>query len=229
LASEQTGFGIKAIAALVGPTRKDQGRDHNDTATQDDQTTVVAADDDPHRLASVVLDAFSADAEPPRLIHMHGQYYAYNGGCFRPEPDFPQVRLVQAVKAELDRSARAVNEHPTRVTRSLIADVNQALVSLTTIAREEEPPFWRERYPDDPDPLGALPAANGLVDLGSDPPAVLPHTSGFISTFALPYAYQPDAPKPVKWLKLLRYQWGDDPDTIMSINDIICYIFTYYT
>ena len=92
---------------------------------------------------------------------------------------------------------------------------------------ETEPPFWRKPEERDPEPTNVMPAANGLVDLGSDPPEVRPLTPRFFSTYVLPYGYDPcDAPGLTYGSVFLRDQWADDQESMDTLHEVMGYLLT---
>jgi len=209
---------------------------------------VNEAPDDPHRLARAVLADF-AHRDRPTLAWYRETFFVWDGTSYRDDPDLTN-RIVALVKAEVDRQNRAALQafheqaeqqvlapslgRPSKppvapkVTRRLVADVIQALASMTGIAdRDAEAPFWIGPRADDPPPAGIVAAANGLVVLDADGgPALRPHTPRFFSTFALPYRYDPGAPEPLTWLKFLDDLWGGDPASVRELRKWFGYSLT---
>jgi putative DNA primase/helicase len=209
---------------------------------------VNEAPDDPHRLARAVLADF-AHRDGPTLAWYRESFFAWDGTCYRDDPDLTN-RIVALVKAEVDRQNRAALQafheqaeqqvlapslgRPSKppvapkVTRRLVADVLQALASLTSITGlDAEAPFWIKARPGDPPPAAIVAAANGLVVLDADGgPALGPHTPRFFSTFALPYRYDPGAPGPSAWLKFLGELWPDDPASVRELQKWFGYALT---
>ena len=186
---------------------------------------------DPHRLARVV-----AASLPVAPIRYRGDYFLYANTHWEESPDFKAETLVRGVKAELDEVAAEAfaawarvpederdSKRPPkaiRVTRGLIADVEQALGSIHAAGRRDEPPFWREPRDGDPDPLKVLPVRNGLLDLSGPEPILRPHEPRLFSPFCLPFGYDPEAPPPALWQGLLHRQWGADPTVEGSKDDL---------
>jgi len=112
------------------------------------------------------------------------------------------------------------------VTQKLCADVFHALRSMITIKRSEQPPFWIDPQPGDIDPTHLLPMRNGLLDISQDPPQLCSYTPEYFSTSKLAYDYDPSAPPPTLWFKLLNDQWANDPDTINLIYEMFGYLLT---
>jgi putative DNA primase/helicase len=192
----------------------------------------------------VILDKFS-HPEGRTLAYHQEAFYLWDGTAYRPDPNFEAVTLVNETKAELDRQnvaeiiewnlqnkLRALangssnGRNPAapqvpKVTRVLVGNVAQALAALVSVGRSDgasDPPFWVRPEPGDDDPLSLIPARNGLVKLGRRSVVKLAHTPRLFSTYSLPYDYDHDAPEPVEWLRFLRCQWGNDPESIRELQ-----------
>ncbi len=209
--------------------------------------TIREAIDDPHRLAREVLARYN-HLDGKTLAHYRGEFYIHDGAAYRPAPEFKAVELVRTVKAALNRgfTAALVDQQSRKtdqesmgelgrsarlrtvpkVSKGLIGDVAQALASMVAIDGEADAPFWTAAGPGDSDPIHIMSAANGLVDLGGDQPILMPHSPRFFSTNVLPFSYNPDAPRPERWLQFLAEQWADDPESIDSLHEVIGYLLT---
>jgi putative DNA primase/helicase len=234
-----------ASAAVGAPQESSPTEQENDSL--EFVPTMYEASDDPHRLAREVLLSVP-HPELPGLAFYRGLFYAYDKNHYRPDAEFISGWLVEKVKEASDRlhlfdlqsqreNARrsalgagiavALRRKPVaKVTRGMIADVAQALGSKVRLSGEAEPPFWRNPEDRDAAPLDIMPAVNGLVDLGADPPIVWPHTARFFSTFVLPYSYDPYAAHPESWLRFLRDQWADDQESIDVLHEVMGYLLT---
>jgi P4 family phage/plasmid primase-like protien len=89
-------------------------------------------------------------------------------------------------------------------------------------AGELKPPVWLDGR-DDPHE-GArliLPCRNGLFDLDSR--KLLPHTPDFFCTYCLPIGYDPDAPVPELWLRVLGEMMDDRPHLVEALQGLFGY------
>ena len=184
-----------------GSSEPPNGRgDHPQDADAD--LPVNEAPDDPHRLARAVLAEF-AHLDGPTLAWYRETFYDWDGTAYLEDPDL-NSRIVTLVKAEVDRQNRAALRafdeqaerqvlapslgRPSRppvvpkVTRRLIADVLQALASMTGIAgRDAAAPFWIRPRADNPPPAGLVAAGQwprrsrcrGWAGLAAPHPSVL--------------------------------------------------------
>lgn len=204
---------------------------------------VNEAIDDPHRIARVVLGRHLDRRGNRLLVHHRDVFYLYSGTSFREADTFENVRLVQLVKDEIDQqnlielqeyeellakfNAGTIEFKPkkpvaVKVTRNLIANVRQALVSMVSIGNKEEAPFWITHFPDAPDAMAVLPLRNGLLDTSGDEPKLLPHTPEFFATATLGYSYDKhaDESKAPLWFGALREQWPDDAESIDTLHEL---------
>jgi putative DNA primase/helicase len=207
-----------------------------------EEPRVNEATDDPHRLARIIRSLFVDATGHPILVHYRGNFYAWNGTAYRPDPVFISKTVVDEIKAEIDRqnlAAIAAHERDCstvaavkagrpaprpvakKVTTALVKNVIQALTAMCGIDREGNAPFWIDTREGDPNPRDIIPARNGLVDIGGETPVLLAHTPRFFSTHALTYDYDPAAPEPVKWLAFLRDQWPDDDESIYTLHEML--------
>jgi P4 family phage/plasmid primase-like protien len=74
-------------------------------------------------------------------------------------------------------------------------------------------PFWLSDAPLDPDPTRIIPLQNGLLDI-TDPnqPVLLPHTPRYFAPYLLPFQYDPNWPRPNRFLGILEDQFGQPGD-----------------
>ena len=104
-------------------------------------------------------------------------------------------------------------------TRRKIGDLLEALSGLVILADDVEQPCWIE----DRNIAGPVVAvANGLLDLTSR--TLHPHTPLYFNQTSVPFAYDPDAPPPHKWLAFLAELWPQEPDAINVLGEWFGYV-----
>ena len=54
---------------------------------------------DPHRLARIIRSRFVDATGHPILVHYRGNFYAWNGTAYRPDPIFISKTIVDEIKA----------------------------------------------------------------------------------------------------------------------------------
>jgi putative DNA primase/helicase len=208
---------------------------------------VNEAVDDPHRLARVYRNEQCTHTNGLTLRFYKDEYLRWDESAYRPVPTkevnaqlsqsckaaFDQANLA-AIKVWQDRGERDADGKQCaapvakKVGTRLIGDVNQALTSMTLLKSSIEPPSWLAG--DAPfDPREIIPCKNALVhlpSLTSGKPAIIPPTPRFFGMYALSYDFNPNAPRPALWLDFLKSLWGEDPDSISTLQEWFGYCLT---
>jgi putative DNA primase/helicase len=198
--------------------------------------------DDPHRLARVYLEAACRHPDRPTLVCHDGEFYRWDGECYREEPDL-DTALVRVARAECERINRlsvavwtppkdgTPGRPPTvrKLDAKLIGNIKLALTSMVALPTSLRRPAW----------LGGegfalagevVPFRNHLVHLdrflaGHDDYRVAP-TPRYFSTRCLPYDFDPMAPQPAQWLAFLHEVWGHEPAAIRTLQEWFGYLLT---
>jgi putative DNA primase/helicase len=116
------------------------------------------------------------------------------------------------------------------VTTGVVNNAVQALKSLVKVDANTERPVWLSPTPPFP-AEGVLPFSNGLVSLPSYLAGGVvhhvPHTPAFFSgRKALPFAFDPAAPRPGSWLEFLDQLWPHDPESVACLQEWMGLILT---
>jgi putative DNA primase/helicase len=198
----------------------------------------VHAVDDPKRLAT----EFLAVLKRGTFWFWRDEFIRYKDGGYatRPESEvravftkYIEAEFVKAFEQEVEayragateKAPECVRKCGTRTTADAIQSLKAAaLLSSTTTA-----PAWINGGTG-PDPLTLLPVRNGILDLGraaagkSD--ALIPATPKFLTFNPTSFAYDPQAPDPVRWLAFLQQLWPDDPKTTEALQEWFGYLLT---
>ena len=95
--------------------------------------------------------------------------------------------------------------------RRKIGDLVEALAAICLLPADREQPFWL-----DDRPMGVVVSvANGLLDV--ERRTLIPHTPLFFNTTSVPFAYEPAAGKPQRWLGFLSGLWPAEPNAIDAL------------
>jgi putative DNA primase/helicase len=203
--------------------------------------------DDPHRLATLHLKARGMTPDGDyTLRHYREEFFRWDGSAYHAVSNGEvNAALTRLAKAEFDRENRELVEAwlawredasdeekekskdpPTarKVHARLIGDVSNALVSLVILPGETEAHSWLYAYGHPGwDPKEVIPCKNCLVHIPSlvagQQPAILPPTPTFFNTYALDFDFDPKAPAPAHWLKFLRDLWGEDRQSIDTLQE----------
>lgn len=252
--STATASTVASTSTTAGPTPSTNGDGHAPArvATEQEAPADVAtpepheADDDPHRLARVYLDAHCNHPNGSTLGYWNGEFTRW-GLAWRTVGEREiQGELATACKAEFDRlnakeiqaweaSGRAGdNGKPARkpvarkVSKSLVGNVALALGGYSLIAGKTRQPSWLIDNP----PFSAvdvLPCRNALVYLpgiADGRATTCPPTPGFFCPYVLDYDFHPDAEAPAEWFRFLTSLWPDDEASTNTLQEWMGYLLT---
>jgi putative DNA primase/helicase len=177
----------------------------------------------PYDIARSFLEVqFTAGGRP--TLHRHrGAFYGWNGAAY-PEADEEGLRA--KLYTFLDRCLAAAPKGETlrvKPNMKLVGNVLDALAAATQLDKAIAAPAWLDHVPNLP-AEEIISCANGLLHLRTL--ALLPHTPAFFTHNAVDFTFDPDAPPPRRWLKLLAQLWPDDPAAIDTLQEIFGYCLT---
>ena len=153
----------------------------------------------------------------PTLLWYHSDWLLHRGSHYDVvEPD--------AIRRDVFAFLEDIGELPS--SRS-VGETIDALKGISLVERGTyAPPCWLngdERAVDYP-AAEILACRNGLLHLPSG--TLLEPTPALFTRNGLPYAYDPDAPRPQVWLKFLDDVWGDEPDQITLLQEVMGLLLT---
>ena len=159
-------------------------------------------------------------SEHPLLVHQGGLFYAWDGTCW---PALDDADLRAQLYEHFEHAtyiAEEGNRKPFAPNRYKIGDLLDALRAVTHMPVTTKTPCWLGN--------GQLPAeelvacTNGLVHY---PTRVLhPHTPTLYAHHSVPFAFDPDAAAPVRWHAFLDDLWGDDKESIGTLQELFGYL-----
>jgi putative DNA primase/helicase len=110
---------------------------------------------------------------------------------------------------------------PFAPSRRKIDDVVDALRAIVQLESATEVPLWTDGRTDPPaHEMRAM--ANGLLHVPTR--TLLPPTPHLFTHHALPFAFDPAAPSPSGWLQFLNQLWGDDVDSMATLQEWMGYV-----
>ena len=171
----------------------------------------------------LVADRFT-DADGMTVIRAwRGGYCAWDGRCW-PERDGATIRsetysYLEHALFEVE-TPQGTMLKPWDPTKSKIANAIEALAAVTHLAPTIEPPAWLAGE-GLPDPRDLVVTANGILHLPDR--QLLPHDPRLFVGHSVPFAYDPEAAEPVRWLAFLADLWDDDPDSIALLQEMFGY------
>ena len=105
-------------------------------------------------------------------------------------------------------------------TRRKIGDLLEALAAICILPADHDQPSWL----DDRSTGVVVSLVNGLLDVEGR--RLLPHTPQFFNQTSVPFAYQPDAPAPARWLQFLDDLWPNEPDAPRLLAEWFGYVIS---
>ena len=186
---------------------------------------IVPPPDDPMAVAR----AYIADRYGELLLRHHrGVFYQWDGTCW-PDVDDGRVRSDLSLWLEdatywkpttKDGSPELVRFKPTR---NKIVNVVEALRAIGYLNAALSPPVWLTDVRRPP-AAEHVSMANGILHLPSR--TMISHTPEFFAAHALPFAYQPRATTPTRWLRFLSELWPDDVEQIEVLGELFGYVLS---
>lgn len=172
---------------------------------------------DPVAAATSIVTGMYTDGGLRVLHYWQGEFHWWARSHYVTLP-MPDVREV------LYRVGPVVSAKP--IKKRSVDDVLDALKAAANLSHRTVPavPAWIHRQAGDPDPRGVIPVRNGLVHV--DTGQLLAPTPRLFVPYALPFDYTPDAAPPVAWLAFLASVWGDDRESIDTLQEWLGYLLT---
>ncbi len=112
---------------------------------------------------------------------------------------------------------------PFQPNRARVGDVSAALAAQCNLPAYVEAPAWLSTV-DMPHASELTPVANGLLHLVSG--RLYPPTPSFFNLNSAGVAFDPDAPEPAEWLRFLNELWGQDVQSIETLQDVFGYLLS---
>jgi putative DNA primase/helicase len=213
---------------------------------------VVPAPEDPMAVARAFLEERYKREDDLLLRHHRGSFYRWTGTCW-PEDEDQRVKseLYQWLEPALYYKAQALE--PFRPNVRKVAEVAHALAAIGHVSEARNRPCWLDgtttgeagasgmsgvpsfiaqgadqsvglaidQTPDIPDVISM---ANGLLRLSTR--IVEPHRPAFFNEHSLPFAFEPEAERPARWLRFLEELWGDDEESIECLAEVMGYVLS---
>ena len=104
--------------------------------------------------------------------------------------------------------------------RRKVGDLLEALGAVCLLADDTDQPGWLDRRAAGP----AVATENGLLDIESR--ELIPHSPLYFNMTSVPFAYEPTAPEPKRWLGFLDELWPDDVAAIDALQEWFGYIIS---
>jgi putative DNA primase/helicase len=176
---------------------------------------------EPSSFASSFLAEDESDEMPHRRYWRGGFFLWHDGRYIEIETSEVQADLV-----------RSINRNYVYLTTGVIGNVLAQVKAQSALPSRTEPPTWLGSAAVEWPSSEVLATRRELIhmpSLVSDKTYSMPATPRFFSTSALDYEFAIDAPEPKCWLNFLRELWGDDHESISTLQEICGYLLTLDT
>ncbi len=188
-----------------------------------DDRAVVPPPSNPMAVSRELVAERFSDSSTVVLLAWRGGFYRWDGRCWRESPEAAirteAYRFLEHAEYKVKGPVGPVRL-PWEPTRSKIANVLEALRAVTHLPDTIEPPAWLSG--EGPDPHELVVTANGPLHVPTR--QLLPHDPRLFVEHAVPFAYDPDAPEPTRWLAFLNELWGDDDVSIALAQEMAGYV-----
>jgi putative DNA primase/helicase len=158
------------------------------------------------------------------LCSRNGTFYEYEGGIYH-EVEDQHIRqtvyqfLGQAVIAQGREKGKPFNPGQYRV-----SNVIDALRACANMNASQSPPCWLRNQESRPDAKEIIALANGLLHVPTR--ELLEFTPEFFSFNRLPFKFNPQVSKPVRWLAFLEELFAEDKDAKQTLQEFMGYLLT---
>jgi putative DNA primase/helicase len=153
------------------------------------------------------------------LIHQGGQFYRWDGTCW-PALEDPILRsqLYKFFESRAYQEGRRLK--PFAPTQRKVADLLDAARAITIIDTTTPTPAWLGpgNYPADE----WIACSNGLVHWPTR--RLYEHRPAYYVHHSVPFAFDPAAPSPRRWLAFLDELWGRDTESISALQEMAGYL-----
>lgn len=156
------------------------------------------------------------------LYHHAGEFYRYETAhAFR---RYEEATVRAELLAWLCRQ-RTEKGGAFGVTAGRMNDILNAMRAICHLPAAHRAPRWMDAR--DEDPFDYLPCANGLLSLSTR--VLIPMTPRLFTLSGVTFNYDPAAPIPIRWLRLLHELLPEDMESQEALQEWIGYLLTSHT
>jgi putative DNA primase/helicase len=188
---------------------------------------IIAAPNDPMAVARNFIDAHYPHHSTRLLRRQGASFYAWDGTCW---PAVTDADLRSTAYRWLDTAQYVVTDpktgestlKPWEPNRRKVGDVMEALAATAHVASQLTPPRWIADDHPEVDAREVVPMRNGLLHWPTR--TLHPHTPDLWAHHALPFDFTAEPPEPKRWLEFLAQLWGDDTESIDTLQEAMGYL-----
>ena len=172
---------------------------------------LLPAPSEPWKVARLLAEEeFSDQAGTETLHRWRGQWWRWQASHWSESELEPMsgcvYRFTETAVYEKTNASGQTKPEPWAPTSHKVRDVLAALASLNHLGRDVDQPIWLTGA----GPKVIIATSNGLLDVETR--ELLCHTPGYFNLVSVPFAYDPEAPQPKRWLRFLSELWPEDED-----------------
>jgi putative DNA primase/helicase len=180
---------------------------------------------DPLKVARVLVEECYSNGEFELLMR------AWRGGFW----EWKGTHWVEVDEPHVKSDLYAFSEHAYYVeddgkvkswapNRYKIADLLDALRAVSHLPQNVHPPEWLEAVVGAPPARELVAVTNGLLHVPTR--ELRGHDPRLFNVTSVPFAYDPTAPPPERWLTFLGELWPDDRESIRALQQYIGYVIS---
>ncbi|MGV7277025.1 phage/plasmid primase, P4 family [Mycobacterium kansasii] len=169
------------------------------------------------------------EREDAPIRRWRGDWYQHDGTCWKQLDDetffsmlYERLETATCLKAATANGVTTFKAVPWNPNNQKLFRVQHALASLrpnVLVGSEIDAPCWLDGRED-----RVIAFTNTLLRL--EDRKQIDHTPAYFNTFALPFAYEPLAPTPQRWLDFLEEIWPDDSESIALLQEWFGYVLS---
>jgi putative DNA primase/helicase len=147
----------------------------------------------------------------PTLHHWRGGWWEWRTTRW---VELEQRAMQAAAYRYTEHATYGDNADPWAPNRHKVANLLDALAAIVHLSERVSMPAWLDGTEYD---AVLVSVANGLLDVRSR--ELLGHTPRYFNSTSVPFAYDPDAAPPARWLAFLHDLWPGDPASIAALAE----------
>lgn len=216
-----TGIGIRELALppVVDAKAKAEQEQRRQEYAKSPKATLVDSSE-PLETARRFLSAGRDTEGLAELVRWQGEFWRATGTHYVPRPDeLVASDLYRFLDGKRDVSTNA----PVKPDRTMVEVVAHALRAAAALDAPA-PPAWVSQEEGDPPAEEVMSFRNGLLHVPTR--GFRPATRRLFTLNALAFDYAPRAPEPVEWLRFLRQLWGDDGESLETLQEMMGLLLT---
>jgi putative DNA primase/helicase len=170
----------------------------------------------PYDVAKLLLDRNFA-TETKRTLHRYrGGFYHWNGSAY---PEIAEDALrshVYSFLSQCETLDRRGHRRRVKPHAAMVANVLDALRAASHLDENIAPPIWLDQVLEFP-AAEIIACSNGLLHLPTR--TLLRHSPDFFTHNAVDFAFDREASEPRQWLAFLDQVWGNDLESICTLQE----------